>query len=273
VILNRLLPALARDHDIAVGLSDRIFPNERGFAATDRFMHYTRDLLVERLFPALDERGRDGQGEWLTFAGLGRHYAVPVIPLGGEVGAARAATERAAAHFRPDVILCCRHDFIVSRQVFQGVPSGAYNLHSGAVPHYRGPFCSFWAALNQEERIGCSLHCLAEKVDTGDIVGTAWRPLDPSATLVRTLLDTYAAGVALFLSLAPALIAGPVLGRPQPAAAGRYYPQPDAGDFATFQTRGGLVAEAEECQALYGRYLPDGLRLESLVPDWKWADE
>ncbi|MDR1612233.1 MAG: hypothetical protein LBT97_05545 [Planctomycetota bacterium] len=273
-ILNRLLPALRLDNELAVCLSDRIFRNERGFPDTDRFMHYTRDLLLDRLFPALDGAPRrEPGGELLSFAALGEKHGVPMTPLGGDNKRARGATRNIAAEFRPDAILCCRHDFIVPSDVFAAAPLGAYNLHSGAVPHYRGPFCSFWSMMNRDRSLGCSLHTLKEKVDTGDIVDTAWVRADYSSPLVSNLLNTYLAGAEMFLAHSKRLRRGPLAGLPQPPGAGNYYPQPDAGDCRKFARQGGIMADAEGCGRILERYLPRGVRMEEALPGWKLEEE
>jgi hypothetical protein len=273
-ILNRLLPALHRGNEAAACLSDRIFRNERGFPATDRFMHYTRDLLLERIFPAIDgDSRRKPGGVLLSFAALGEKYGIPMLPLGGNIESARDATRTIAGEFHPDVILCCRHDFIVPPDVFEPVPRGAYNLHSGAMPYYRGPFCSFWSMMNRDEWAGCSLHTLKEKVDTGDIVDTAWVKADYSSPLVVNLLAIYSAGVDMFLRHGRRLTRGPLPGLPQSPGSGAYYPQPNAADCGEFARRGGNLADVETCRGILEQYLPQGVRLGEVVPDWEWEEK
>ncbi|MDR2390745.1 MAG: hypothetical protein LBE84_03580 [Planctomycetota bacterium] len=272
-ILNRLVPALRRDNELAICLSDRIFRNERGFSDIDRYMYYTRDLLLDRLFPALDgdPRWKPG-GKLLSFAALGEKHGIPMTPLGGNIELARQATREIAAEFRPEVVFCCRHDFIVPPDVFEPVMFGAYNLHSGAVPHYRGPFCSFWSMMNHDELVGCSLHTLKEKVDTGDVVDTAWVKADYSSPLVSNLLNIYSAGVGMFLGHWKRIRRGPLPGMPQTPDSGTYFPQPDAADCGKFARRGGCLANAERCGEILEQYLPPGVRLEEAIPDWKWKE-
>lgn len=67
---------------------------------------------------------------------------------------------------------------IVKRSVF-GLPRlGSINLHQGHAPYYRGGPTVFWELLNDEDRVGITVHFVEEKVDTGDIVAQDFVPLD-----------------------------------------------------------------------------------------------
>ena len=67
---------------------------------------------------------------------------------------------------------------IVKRSVF-GLPRlGSINLHQGHAPYYRGGPTVFWELMNNENRVGITVHFVEEKVDTGDIVAQDFVPLD-----------------------------------------------------------------------------------------------
>lgn len=67
---------------------------------------------------------------------------------------------------------------IIKESVF-GIPRlGSVNLHQGLAPHYRGGPTVFWELLNGESEIGVTIHFVAAKVDTGDIVVQKTFPLE-----------------------------------------------------------------------------------------------
>lgn len=68
-------------------------------------------------------------------------------------------------------------DLIVSAcgQIFDkellAIPKiGVINRHSSLLPKYRGLWPIFWALLNEEKKLGVSIHWMAEKIDAGDII-------------------------------------------------------------------------------------------------------
>jgi folate-dependent phosphoribosylglycinamide formyltransferase PurN len=67
---------------------------------------------------------------------------------------------------------------IVRETVF-GIPRlGSINIHQGLAPLYRGGPTVFWELLNGEKEVGITVHFVAEKVDTGDILLQKTVPLD-----------------------------------------------------------------------------------------------
>ncbi|MEQ1642475.1 MAG: formyltransferase family protein [Pyrinomonadaceae bacterium] len=67
---------------------------------------------------------------------------------------------------------------IVRESVF-GIPKlGSINIHQGLAPLYRGGPTVFWELLNGEKEVGITVHFVAAKVDTGDIVLQKTVPLD-----------------------------------------------------------------------------------------------
>ncbi len=59
---------------------------------------------------------------------------------------------------------------IIRESVFSIPRLGCLNLHQGNAPYYRGGPSVFWELMNDEDKIGITIHFVAPKVDTGDIV-------------------------------------------------------------------------------------------------------
>jgi folate-dependent phosphoribosylglycinamide formyltransferase PurN len=67
---------------------------------------------------------------------------------------------------------------ILKESVF-GIPRlGSINLHQGLAPLYRGGPSVFWELVNGERQVGLTVHRVASKVDTGDIIVQRTVPLE-----------------------------------------------------------------------------------------------
>tara|TARA_Y100001970_G_scaffold113390_1_gene141378 strand:- start:454 stop:1212 length:759 start_codon:yes stop_codon:yes gene_type:complete len=71
---------------------------------------------------------------------------------------------------KPDIVLFNPFDKI-AKQNFLSIPSiGAYNVHLGKIPEYRGGFSSFWVLRNGDTTSGITIHELTTKIDKGNII-------------------------------------------------------------------------------------------------------
>jgi len=59
---------------------------------------------------------------------------------------------------------------IIRDTVFSIPRLGSINIHQGLAPFYRGGPTVFWELFNDEREIGITVHFVAAKVDTGDII-------------------------------------------------------------------------------------------------------
>ncbi len=59
---------------------------------------------------------------------------------------------------------------IIKESVFSIPKLGSINLHQGLAPQYRGGPPIFWELFNGEKEVGLTVHFVAAKVDTGDII-------------------------------------------------------------------------------------------------------
>jgi folate-dependent phosphoribosylglycinamide formyltransferase PurN len=67
---------------------------------------------------------------------------------------------------------------IIKETVFSVPRLGSINIHQGLAPIYRGGPTVFWELFNGEKEIGITVHFVAAKVDTGDIILQKTLPLD-----------------------------------------------------------------------------------------------
>lgn len=67
---------------------------------------------------------------------------------------------------------------ILKESVFKIPLLGSINLHQGLAPYYRGGPSVFWELYNEEREVGLTVHFVASRVDTGDIVVQRTVPLE-----------------------------------------------------------------------------------------------
>ncbi len=67
---------------------------------------------------------------------------------------------------------------IIRKSVFEIPRLGSINIHQGLAPLYRGGPTVFWELFNGEKEIGITVHFVAPKVDTGDLILQKTLPLE-----------------------------------------------------------------------------------------------
>lgn len=67
---------------------------------------------------------------------------------------------------------------IIKEKVFSIPKLGSINIHQGLAPVYRGGPPVFWELFNGEKEVGVTVHYVAAKVDTGDIILQKTLPLE-----------------------------------------------------------------------------------------------
>jgi methionyl-tRNA formyltransferase len=78
--------------------------------------------------------------------------------------------------FSRDLVECNADLFVVvafrvlPKHILEIPKIGSVNLHASLLPKYRGAAPIHWAVMNGEERTGCTIFFLDEKVDTGKII-------------------------------------------------------------------------------------------------------
>jgi methionyl-tRNA formyltransferase len=89
---------------------------------------------------------------------------------------------------------------IIKENVFSIPRLGSINLHQGLAPFYRGGPPVFWELFNNEQEVGLTVHFVASKVDTGDIILQKTVPLEYDfsfGTDFESFLENYKKGVRM----------------------------------------------------------------------------
>jgi peptidoglycan/xylan/chitin deacetylase (PgdA/CDA1 family) len=102
---------------------------------------------------------------------------------------------------------------------------GTVNLHKGKVPDYRGMPPAFWEMWNEETSVGCTVHWVEEKLDTGPIAATASIECERYATVRGLQLRLDEVGIELMRDVVVEIARGSLPRAPQPPG-GKTYRQP-----------------------------------------------
>ncbi len=123
---------------------------------------------------------------------------------------------------------------IIKESVFSIPRLGSINLHQGLAPYYRGGPPVFWELFNRESEVGLTVHYVAPKVDTGDIILQKTRPLtyDPAfGSDFESFIDRYRGSLReecaeLVAEAAESIANGTAESTPQDISLGKRYRLP-----------------------------------------------
>lgn len=113
---------------------------------------------------------------------------------------------------------------------------GTLNLHKGKVPDYRGMPPAFWELWNDEAEVGCTVHWVDEKLDTGAIAATGTVRRDAYSTLRGLQLRLDDVGVELMRDTVRRVLSQEHVSQPQPAG-GKTYRKPTLAQAASLEKK------------------------------------
>jgi folate-dependent phosphoribosylglycinamide formyltransferase PurN len=145
---------------------------------------------------------------------------------------------------------------ILRESVFSIPRLGSINLHQGLAPYYRGGPSIFWELSNGEREVGLTIHYVASKVDTGDIIVQRTVPLeyDYSYQLdYEAFIDDYRQqlkmpSASLIAEAVQMISDGTATPRPQDASLGKRYKLPVKSEKDQLR---GLLRERRRVQSGY----------------------
>ena len=104
------------------------------------------------------------------------------------------------------------------------------------MPYYRGMPPAFWELTNDEQAVGCTIHRVDDKLDTGDIALQSEVAREKYSTLRGLQLTLDELGVRLMAQAVREALAGTLEPTPQPAG-GHTYRKPTLQQFAAMDRR------------------------------------
>jgi methionyl-tRNA formyltransferase len=236
--LNLLLPRLA-NHQLVIGLSDRVGAKHKGCSELQKLSVFEKNIietpsLFVKYFPKL---ALSQQFErFLSFEQLSNNHDIAISRFNDINGQQGLST---LASLQPDFIISVRFGKILQQPVIDIPRLGVVNLHSGLLPNYQGVMATFWAMLNNESKIGCSLHYINDKrIDHGEIISQHSIPLLEKSDYLANLLELYIGGSRLILEYVSILQKQlPAHSHPQTGKS-CYYSFPSASDITLFLSNG-----------------------------------
>jgi methionyl-tRNA formyltransferase len=144
---------------------------------------------------------------------------------------------------RPDVAVV-DGTYILKARLFDLPRLGSINLHCGKVPEYRGSPPAFWELYDGATQVGITIHRVTDSLDGGPILAEEAFPLDaaPAIDPVQYAHDFWRTvlrpnGIRMLQQTLPAMHAGTVRPRPQPASAATTHKTPSYGQVKELRRR------------------------------------
>jgi methionyl-tRNA formyltransferase len=182
------------------------------------------ELLIQRgenirlVFTHEDE---PGETRWFrSVAELARLHALTVRFDEPKRDSDAAALIAATA---PDLIFSFYYRRMIPMTVLGAARLGAFNLHGSLLPRYRGKAPVNWAVLHGEDRIGVTLHHMAARADTGDIVDQDGVAVGPDETAFEVMKRLVPMARRVLARQLDALKAGTAPRRPQDESLATYF--------------------------------------------------
>ena len=98
---------------------------------------------------------------------LARHN-IPIIPLAESINSERSL--ELISDKKPDLLVSIGGNQIFKKPLIELADLGCLNLHTAALPKYRGLMPSFWVLKNQESYTAVSVFYVDEGIDSGPIL-------------------------------------------------------------------------------------------------------
>tara|TARA_B100002019_G_scaffold240306_1_gene215956 strand:+ start:11248 stop:12021 length:774 start_codon:yes stop_codon:yes gene_type:complete len=136
---------------------------------------------------------------------------------------------------KPDVILSFQHQ-IFGKELLNLDNSICINCHPAALPCYRGVKPIFWAMLNNEKKLGITVHTMNSDIDTGKIVYQLYYTNLPNTSLLQNYYKSYSLSVdAIIASIRKITNSSQLDSLPVIDSSSPYYKAPSSSDLKKFK--------------------------------------
>lgn len=155
----------------------------------------------------------------------------------------------------PDLFISIRYRRILKSAAIEIPRHGVLNLHSGLLPDYKGVMATFWAMLNGEQELGCTLHEIVDAgIDTGPIIGLSKSPPTTDWSYLANVMELYPAGCRMIVDAITMIDAGTPLEVSTQSDEGKYYSAPGSEDLERFKASGLRLADAGDFDSFLVRH-------------------
>jgi methionyl-tRNA formyltransferase len=184
-----------------------------------RWLPHLARLVAERR--SRPPRRPDAPGAQYTWERIALLPAVRHVRVANIHAEATIQTVRA---FAPDLGIALNAP-ILRPALFTLPTLGTINLHKAKLPDYRGLPPAFWECFHSEREVGCTVHRVDARLDTGPILVERRVPITPHATVRALQLTLDEVGIDLMREAIRRLKTGDAQWTPQPSG-GRTFTMP-----------------------------------------------
>ena len=222
-----------------------------------RWIPYQLADLWQRVFTPSTHAGEScGPGAEFSMAALAARPNLRVLKV-VDIHARETIDDVRA--FQPHVGLSLAAP-ILRRELFAIPTVGTVNLHKGKVPDYRGMPPAFWELWNDEESVGCTVHWVDDRLDTGAVAAETVVEREKYSTFRGLQLRLDEIGVELMRHVIGEIFKGMRPATPQ-RPGGRTYRKPTLAQMAALNDK--LLALQPERAALARRVAKSALSIGS----------
>ena len=125
-----------------------------------------------------------------------------------------------------DVVFVFGFSYRLPVEVLAGLTGGAFNVHGGALPAFRGPDPCFWQIRDGAPSAKLTIHRITDEFDQGAVVHALDVPIGADDTHGALVSNLGAAAVQAVRAVLSALSDGLLESTPQPEADAAYRPKP-----------------------------------------------
>lgn len=249
IALNILIKKLSH-HTITIFLSDHVGRGDNSGPDLYKLKYYEQTLFNEIVFPDLEKSSPENR--FLTFNELGEVTVNGASSLNDINSTKGLGMLRDAS---PDVIISIRYGSIIQTDAISFPKYGVLNLHSGRLPEYRGVMATFWAMLNHERNMGCTLHYITDgTIDTGPVISSSQQTIDYKKDYLSNVIGLYPDGCELIINALSQIEAGKSLESNKAEGESNYYTFPKAEDFDRFKQNGNELYNMLSLSRLIKKY-------------------
>jgi len=232
--LNILTNKLSH-HSMTIYLSDHVGKKRSDFIELNQLRFIEQALFNDIVFSAI-EKLPPALKRFLTFHELGDQTGNGVIPL-NEINSNDDMEKLQSSD--PDLIISIRYGTIIQSAAIAIPRFGILNLHSGILPQYRGVMATFWAMLNSDNHIGCTLHYIIDgTIDTGPIVSIYQKKRNTKTDYFTNVIDLYPSGCELIIKAVKIIESGESLEQKSVKGESHYYTFPKGQEISRFKQKG-----------------------------------
>ncbi|MFP9529365.1 bifunctional UDP-4-amino-4-deoxy-L-arabinose formyltransferase/UDP-glucuronic acid oxidase ArnA [Pectobacterium brasiliense] len=165
----------------------------------------------------------DAPGENHFYASVAKAAAEMDVPVFAPEDVNHPLWVNRIRELAPDVIFSFYYRTLLSDDILQLPPFGAFNLHGSLLPRYRGRAPVNWVLVNGETQTGVTLHKMVSRADAGDIVAQSVVAIDEEDTALTLHGKCRTAAAALLAQQLPLIRSREITLTPQDDSRASYF--------------------------------------------------